>query len=367
MSSVALPEDELRVFLRRRRRGSGPVEVPPLAHWLAQTLDLAAKLVPSEAGSLLLDDPSRRRSASPLTFVTAFGPASERLVGMQVPAGQGIAGHVHATGTTYASSSPREDPHFFGSVDESAAFRTRSVVAAPIVLEHQVCGVFELVNRRGRGSFSEADIAFVELLAEYVSRAILNAVDILKQNHLALHDELTGLLNVRGLDRFLATVTRRAEQKAEDDVALLFLDVDRLKRVNDRLGHRAGSELLVRVGRAIDGTVGDRGQCYRFGGDEFVVVLPHTSIEVAVEIATAVRKHVKAATAGPLRHGGALPACSVSVGAASLRASLGGHEGRPLPGPRLLAAADRALYRAKRKGRDRVARATRRDDRLKGA
>lgn len=285
---------------------------------------------------------------------------------MQVPAGQGIAGHVHATGVTYASASPREDPHFFGTVDESAAFRTRSVVAAPIVLENQVCGVLELVNRRGRGSFSDADVAFVELLAEYVSRAILNAVDVLKQNHLALHDELTGLFNLRSLDRFLATVTRRAEQKGAD-VSVLFLDVDRLKRVNDRLGHRAGSELLIRVGQAIDGTVGEEGQCYRFGGDEFIVVLPDTTIEGAVVMSTRIRKAVKTGTAGTMRHGGALPACTVSIGAASLRASLGDHEGRPRPAPRLLAAADRALYRAKRKGRDRVARATRRDDRLKGS
>jgi len=363
MPSLALPEDELHLFLRRRRRRSGPVELPPLGRFLADTLDLTARLVPSQAGSLLLDDPTVRRGRSALTFVAVFGRAADQLVGVRVPSGQGIVGHVYEHGHTYRTSDASGDPHFFRDVDTQSAFRTRSVLAAPVRLEQSVCGVFELVNRRGRAHFSDRDTELVELVAQYVSRAILNAVDVVKHNELAHRDELTGLLNVRGLEPHLEQAVARA-RRTGGDVAVLFVDVDRLKRINDRLGHRAGSEALRRVGAALQGTVGARGTAFRFGGDEFVVVCPGLGAAEGEALADELAAAAKEAR-GPMPHGGRLPAVSISVGVASLRASLGTEERRgPSRGQRLLTAADKALYRAKRAGRGRAARAYRRDDTL---
>lgn len=366
MPSIAIPEEQLRLFLRRKRRGLLVIEPPPLAAWLAETLDLARTLVPSQAGSLLLDEPGRRGS-SPLTFVSVFGPASERLVGMHVPAGRGIAGHVYSSGETWLTSDPTTDPHFFGTVDESSAFSTRSVVAAPIRLESKVCGVFELVNRKGRSSFSERDRLMVELFAQHVSRAILNAVDILKQNQLALRDDLTGLFNTRSLDSYLRTRLSHGE-RAGEDLSLVFLDVDRLKNVNDRMGHGAGSEVLRLVGRcvarALDEASCECARAYRFGGDEFVIILPATEPDRAVAIADDVRARLAAAHDLPHRYGRNLPRVTLSVGVASAQTAVRDAATAATRGARLLAAADKALYRAKRRGRDTVVRATRRDDTL---
>ncbi len=361
----ALPEADLHVFLRRRRRNEGEVEPPPLGRFLAETLDLAARLVPSRAGSLLLDDPTRLRRRSPLTFVAAFGPSVERLIGVEVPSGRGVVGHVYRTGRTYRTARAGEDPHFFSGVDHMATFRTRSLLATPVRLEQTVCGVFELVNRRGRATFSERDVELAELIAQYVSRAILNAVDVLKQNELARRDSLTGLYNVRGLEPHLARAIDRARRRG-GDVAVLFIDVDRLKRINDRLGHRVGSEALRRIGAAVTAAVADRGVPFRFGGDELVVVCPDTDMRAAEDIAAGVHEAVRLATRGPMRHGGRLPALSVSIGIATLRGSLGSRQARggPSRSARLLTAADQALYRAKERGRARSARASRRDDRL---
>ncbi len=360
----ALAEDELRVFLRRRRRRNGNIG-EPLGHFLAETLDLTSRLVPCEAGSLLLDDPTVPRSRSPLTFVAAFGAAAGRLVGMKVPSGQGVVGHVYASGELYATGGPEEDPHFFEQVDAEAGFHTRSLIATPVRLERQVCGVFELVNRKGKARFTKHDIELVALLGRYMSRAILNGVDILKQTELALRDELTGLGNVRRLEPEMEQAVKVAK-KTGNDLTLLFIDVDRLKSLNDRLGHRAGSEALRRVGAVLATAVGDDGFAYRFGGDEFVVVLPDHDAEAAEAVAERVRKAVPKGTRGPMRHGGTLPKITVSIGLATLAKSLKpGRSTAARRTARLLAAADRALYRAKRKGRNRIARATRRDDTLR--
>lgn len=358
MLSHALSEQRLTRFLRRRRRQAGIIEPPPLGAFLAETLDLSMRLVPAEAGSLLLDDPEhRRRSAkSALTFVAAFGPAAAQLVGVEVPAGRGVAGHVYGEGATYVTARPGKDKHFFAGVDELSAFRTKSLVAAPVRLEHTVCGVLELVNRRGARAFDARDVELVELLARYISRAILNAVDLLKRNELLVTDELTRARNVRMLEPELEREVKLA-QRSGSDMAVLFVDVDRLKRINDRHGHRAGSEALRRVGDALVKTLGERGVTYRFGGDEFVVVLPGAGPPEAGALAKELFDAVRVRTAGPLADGGALPNVTVSIGIATLRHTVA-HPARPTRGPTpgalLLSASDHALYRAKRAGRARI-------------
>jgi diguanylate cyclase (GGDEF)-like protein len=331
-----------------------------MGQWLSHTLELAGRLIPCEAGSLLLDQPTSERPRSPLTFVAAFGPTADELVGMEVPEGQGIVGHVYRTGETVCIERPVEDPRFYARVDQIGGFQTRSMVAVPVRLEQTVCGVLELVNRRGPVGFSEREVELAELLSEHTSRALLNAVDILKQNYLALHDDLTGMRNVRGLDDHLRGAVARARAGGED-VAALFVDVDHLKQINDRLGHVVGSEALRQVAHTLRATVGERGVGFRFGGDEFVVVCPAMGATEAEALAEALRAAVQGAT----EEAEGMPAVTLSVGTATLRESLASDEGGGDEGARLLRAADSALYRAKDAGRDRTVQATPRDDTLR--
>lgn len=147
-------------------------------------------------------------------------------------------------------------------------------------------------------------------------------------------------------------------------MALMFVDVDHLKRVNSKLGHAAGSEALKRTGRALDEAAAGVGDVFRFGGDEFVVVQRHASKEGARALADHLRSHVAQSTAGPMRAGGVLPKITVSIGVATLR-GLRHVNGQPPSDlrSRLMTTADRALFRAKGAGRNRVAVATTRDDR----
>jgi diguanylate cyclase (GGDEF)-like protein len=363
-----MSDDKLRQFLRRKRRGAGTVQPPELGNFLGATLEMATRLVPSNGACLLLDHPELRRDAagSPLIFVSVVGPGARGMLGLQISSRKGIEGRVYRKGITLVRGSKQRRADLQAQVDDLAPFRGQSMVAVPVRLEQAVCGVLLLIQRRDQPSYSDRDLQLAELFAGYISRAILNAVDIIKQNELAQYDPLTNIFNVRNLMPLLEAEIRKA-QNSGDDLSVMFIDLDHLKPVNDRYGHQFGSEAIKRAAQALQDTVGGDGTVFRFGGDEFVVILPRTDVRAAESIAgdllKAIRKHIP----GPMPEGGKIPKMTASIGIATLRSSLSDRlrngKKRPSAASRLLTVADRALYRAKRLGRARVAKGTRRDDR----
>ncbi|WP_237478007.1 GGDEF domain-containing protein [Lichenibacterium dinghuense] len=161
---------------------------------------------------------------------------------------------------------------------------------------------------------------------------------------LAARDGLTGLANRRSFDQSLDIEAKRSA-RAGTPLALLMVDVDGFKLFNDTYGHGGGDDCLRRVALAIAGTVRRAGDvAARYGGEEFAVILPGTGAEGGAAIA----ERIRAAVAGlQIPHRAAPVGTSVTV-------SVGGAAGAGCPGPDLLAAADAALYRAKRGGRDRA-------------
>ena len=333
----ALEERLLRPFLRRKRRRE-TLEPPPLARWLTETLDLATTLLPCSAGSVLLDDPTRKQDG-PLTFVAAFGPESERLVGMEIPKHQGIAGRVYTSGRVCIVDAVSDHPDFYAAIDTELNTQTLNMVAAPIRLEQNVCGVLEIMNCEP--SFTKRDATLVSLLAEHLSRAIINGVDVLKHNYLALHDDLTGVRNARGLDDAIQTMVNRSHRNQEA-ASMLFVDVDHLKHVNDTHGHRTGSEVLRGLGQLLSSLVPNPSGVFRFGGDEFVVLCPKMNAGDAMNLAEKIVFAVRERDRQRLD----LPRVTVSIGISTL----GSHS----TGPQLLSASDKALYEAKSNGRDRI-------------
>jgi diguanylate cyclase (GGDEF)-like protein len=131
----------------------------------------------------------------------------------------------------------------------------------------------------------------------------------------------------------------------ERTLSLLLFDLDYFKQVNDDRGHAAGDETLKNVAQIIAGSIREVDMCGRYGGDEFVLLLPHTPLQNATVVAERVRARVEKARAS---WAGAAAKVSLSVGIAS-------SEDASLMTPEaLLEAADRALYEAKHAGRDRI-------------
>jgi diguanylate cyclase (GGDEF)-like protein len=172
---------------------------------------------------------------------------------------------------------------------------------------------------------------------------------------LAHRDGLTGLLNRRAFDEALPEMLGRAERLGET-ISLLAFDIDHFKRVNDTYGHAAGDDVLKALAQIVRDQLRPIDRVFRTGGEEFAALLAGTDAGGAVEAAERLRQAIKART---VRIAGAEIGVTVSVGVAAIT-------GTSSPDV-LTGAADAALYRAKRGGRDRVVVADEAEERLQVA
>jgi diguanylate cyclase (GGDEF)-like protein len=350
-------------FLERRRASpSFPLEIS-LAESLTEALRRANRFVPSAAGSILLDNPAEKhedRRRNTLTFIAAFGDKAAELVGKSIPADHGIAGRVYLTGQAYSTPNAPGDRFFYRGMDEQTQYQTHSLIAIPIRIEQEVCGVLELINREGAPGYSEGDQNLLEIFAGYISISIQNVLDGRQAQEIAKRDNLTGLFNDRYLHIALSESIRRCQAEGLD-LAVLFLDLDFFKRVNDTHGHLAGSQVLREVGHLLRQKVtGANGIPARYGGDEFVVLLPGCDLDRAVDLAEELRAEVVGTTfcaqpgeiqLEPLH----LKGLTCSVGVASLRRHLEEDLSPEACKSALLRLADTAMYVAKETGRNRTA------------
>ncbi len=354
-----LEPSALESFLERRRRSdtSFPSEAS-LAAELSRILEMSSEFVPSEAGSILLDDPGAKEAGltADLTFIAAFGDKAPDVVGRTMRTSEGIAGHVYRQGCSHVTSRAREDELFYSRIDDETTFRTGSLIAIPIRLGDEVCGVLELLRAE---PYQPRDCELLEIFARYISVAMQNVLDARYAQAIAKRDNLTSLYN----DRYLHIALEEQVAKClrlGTDLTLLFLDLDYFKRINDSHGHLAGSQVLREVGGILAEMIGDRGLPARYGGDEFVVVLPGCSLAEGVELAEDVRIRVLSTTfcaeasdiqPRPLY----LRGLASSIGAASLKHHIDSNEKPDVVKTALLHLADAAMYVAKETGRNRTA------------
>jgi diguanylate cyclase (GGDEF)-like protein len=220
-----------------------------------------------------------------------------------------------------------------------SAYALQHTLAAALWGSDEIVGAIVLSRRTE--SWPAAARRMLIAAAEEASMALTRAYSLREAEERASTDALTGLPNRRYFDEFCGLIARR--RRADDAVGVLMIDIDRFKLLNDRHGHAAGDKVLRIVASAIASAVRDEDVPARFGGEEFAVLLRNPSRRVALEVGERVREAVATADLGGL----GVERVSVSVGVAVASAP-------DQPIPDLVADADRALYEAKRKGRDRV-------------
>ncbi|MDF1555417.1 MAG: sensor domain-containing diguanylate cyclase [Deferrisomatales bacterium] len=251
---------------------------------LSTIMEKVGLLLKPKTWSLLMLD----EDTDELTFEIAVSPAADQLKGIRLRKGEGIAGWVALHGEPLLIPDVAADPRFSPQVDEAVAFTTSSIVCVPLKSKNRVLGVVELVNSMGEKLFSEADLKILSTIADYAAIAIENARYFETAHELVISDDLTGLFNARHLLEFLDYELDRAKRYGTC-LSMVFLDLDRFKQVNDTHGHLVGSRLLVEVGQIIKKHIRKADIAARYGGDEFVIVLPNTGKEGATTMAQNLR------------------------------------------------------------------------------
>src|ERR1700691_1014940 len=229
-----------------------------------------------------------------LYFQIATGKGAESLKDVRIKVGQGLAGWVAQTGEAVVVRDTAKDSRFFGQVDAKTKMETRSIVAVPVRFRDQCLGVIELINSIGPEGFSARDLALLEALADYAAIAIENARHVQRIHELTITDDCTSLYDARHLNFMLDTEIYRSHRYAFE-FSLIFIDLDHFKSVNDTHGHLMGSKLLAEIGLMVNAACRRIDFAFRYGGDEFVVLLPQTSKENAFGVARRLHKLIREA------------------------------------------------------------------------
>ena len=221
------------------------------------------------------------------------------------------------------------------------SYALSNTLAMPLVADDQIVGALILSRRQPR-EWTAADRSLLSWASAELSAALARAFAFEHAENQANIDALTGLPNRRYLEELLANAGPR--RRALDQLGALMVDLDHFKKLNDRYGHATGDRVLRAVGERISNAVRAEDTPARYGGEEFAVVLRKATAEQAVEIAERIRTQIADI---PPSEMGTAERITVSIGAAVAEVRAGEL-------PILLAAADEALYEAKRQGRNRV-------------
>ena len=306
-----------------------------LSKLLSVVLETAIAAVNARSGAIWLIAPSRTELALRVSRGMDASAAEVR-----PPIGEGIAGHVARTKRATLIPSAVESP-------QSARWepRERTVIAVPIESENQLLGVIALYGRRLPQPFDAVDLDTVRSLARQAAVGVENVLLHQEAQRLSITDGLTSLWNYRYMNMRLAQEVERAI-RFKRPLAMLVIDIDHFKQINDRFGHQRGDAILAELAnRVVNETRAQVDTVARYGGEEFVLILPETPLDGAIVVAEKVRASIAGTTFGG---GGEEPIhVTVSIGVAVFPE----HGAKPQT---LIRAADQALYEAKDRGRDRV-------------
>ncbi len=220
----------------------------------------------------------------------------------------------------------------------------RNMMCVPLTMQGQVEGALCLLNKHDRQAFTQEEINTVSTLAVHVGVAIDNARFLEKKEQQAVTDSLTGLYNHMEFQKHLAEELERSHRYGSE-FSLLMLDLDHFKMVNDAYGHQVGDSILKEMAHNLRTQLRSVDKVFRYGGEEFAVILPETGQGGAKVIAEELRRRI-AACSYNVGAGQALK-ITVSIGSASFPQDAEQRED-------LIGAADQALFSAKRAGRNRI-------------
>lgn len=309
---------------------------------LSTIMNKAKKLIKAEAWSFLLIDQETGDLVFEKTSAKKDDKKKNKKIRMKI--GEGIAGWVARELIPVVVPDVSADPRFSSKVDKQITLKTKTIMCVPIKSKGNILGVLEIVNKTTNEPFTKDDLNLILRIVDHAAIAIERASLYQKMEELSVTDDLTKLFNTRYLDRTLEIEINRSNRH-HTSLSLIFMDVDHFKTINDNYGHLVGSKLLVEMGQLLIKCLRTVDIVARYGGDEFVIVLPQTPPDNAIQIAERIRRSIEHNVF--LKKDGYSLKMTASFGVASYPESAKSKE-------ELLRLADEAMYRVKYQTRNGV-------------
>lgn len=325
---------DLSILYRISESISGTLEEQELIHTLFQGFDHD---LPFERLALLLIDEKSER----LRIVSVRGFPDDSLAGQTIPIADGVSGRAcFSRNTVLLSEMPVASRYLFYPEEKRGE---GSFITIPLLVGEKSLGVLTVGHPSGK-PFRETEIQFLTSLANQIAVAVDRCRLYSRTKELSVRDELTGLYNRRHFQEVMRMEIKRASRFASA-TSLLMIDVDFFKEFNDTFGHVKGDLMLKELARLLTEHVREVDTVARWGGEEFVVVLPDTSLTDAVHVAEKLRSLVEEQSAVFCTLLEVARALTVSIGVSSYPECADSEEA-------VLNTADVALYEAKERGRN---------------
>jgi diguanylate cyclase (GGDEF)-like protein len=257
----ATPFENLRLFHDAARALTSSLDLPTI---LRSILEQMERFFHPESWSLLMVDDEKRD----LYYALARGVSDEALQNIRIPLGTGMPGWVALHGE------PLIVTHEGVAARLSDGEQRHSAICLPLRSRERTLGILQVTHPTPQTLTDDA-ITFLYIVCDYAAIAIENARAVERIQELTITDDCTHLFNARHLAAVLPTEIERA-RRFDQPLGIVFLDLDYFKQVNDVHGHPAGSRVLAEAAEVITRTLRTVDLAFRYGGDEFVAILPQT-------------------------------------------------------------------------------------------
>jgi diguanylate cyclase (GGDEF)-like protein len=245
------------------------------------------ELIPASNWSIFLLDPKTQE----LHFFVVVGLDDQKVKDLRLKVGEGIAGTVAQEGKPIFIQNVRNDSRFSSRVDDMTGFETRSIICLPLVVRGEIIGVLEVINIENENFFLTTYLPLLNILGDYIAIALDNVRNFKKLQEKSFIDDLTGFYNTRYLTWTLDNLVNHIMEEGSR-LSVVFLDMDNFKNVVDTHGHLLGSKVLVEVASVIGRLLDPQDSLIRYGGDEFIILLPHQDKNAAFEFVCRLRRAV---------------------------------------------------------------------------